>query len=88
MRSILIFGGFVLLAGCDSPEFEAAIEDPNGFQCRERGAGLMSVGFEQTAAQPINTDLFGTSNYAVEAGGVTFRCTVSSEGNIISFSRA
>ena len=83
---ILATGAAALtLAGC--VEVADAIEDPGGFECRERGASVMRVPYEQTSANPINFDAFGTRNYSVYAGGVTFRCSVNSEDQITSFSR-
>ena len=75
------------LAACSEAEMSAAMEDPNGFACRERAVSLMSVPFEQTSATPINTNIFGISNYSVRAAGQTFRCTLDSEGSITGFSR-
>lgn len=73
------------LAGC--VEVSDAIEDPGAFECRERGASLMRVSYDQTSANPINFDAFGTRNYSVYAGGTTFRCSVNSDDQIIAFNR-
>lgn len=84
--ALILAGG--VLAACDSPEMQASLNDPVGFVCRERAAALMSVSFEETSAQPINIDAFGTANYNATAGGVTFRCVADEETKeITSFSR-
>ncbi len=87
MRLIPILAAPALLAACTAAETSAFVEDPSAFACRERAAGTLSVAFEDTAAQPINTDIFGTQNYNVEAAGQTFRCSLDSDGDIITFSR-
>ena len=76
-----------VLSACTEAEMSAAMEDPNGFACRERAVSVMSVPFEQTSATPINTNIFGFANYSVRAAGQTFRCTLDADGNITSFSR-
>jgi hypothetical protein len=63
------------------------IEDPGAFECRERGASLMRVSYDQTSANPINFDAFGMRNYSVYAGGVSFRCSVNSDDQIVAFNR-
>lgn len=85
MKFCLVGAGLAALAGC--VEVSDAIEDPGAFECRERGAALMRVDYELTSAQPINFDAFGNRNYSVNAGGVTFRCTVNSDDIITAFSR-
>lgn len=84
-RIYMVGLGLAALAGC--VEVGDAIEDPGAFECRERGASLMNVDYELTSAQPINFDAFGNRNYSVNAGGVTFRCTVNSDNTITAFSR-
>lgn len=77
----------MMLAACTGAETEALIEDPSAFSCRERAVATMSVGFEETVARPLNTDIFGTQNYEVGAAGERFRCTLNADGNVIVFSR-
>ena len=85
LRICSIGAAALTLAGCI--EVSDAIEDPGAFECRERGASLMRVSYEQTSANPINFDAFGTRNYSVYAGGTTFRCSVNSDDQIIAFNR-
>ena len=87
-RTLRILAGLTVattLAGC--AETAAVVEDPGGFDCREMGVGTMNVAFEDTSATPINFDIFGNQNYTVEAGGVTFRCTITEDGIIETFTR-
>lgn len=86
IRGILSMGALALtLGGC--VEMADVIEDPGAFECRERGASLMRVSYEQTSANPINFDAFGNRNYSVNAGGTTFRCSVNSDDTITAFNR-
>lgn len=87
MRLVPVIAAPAILAACTAAETEALIEDPSAFSCRERAVVTMSVSFEETAARPINTDIFGTQNYEVEAAGQTFRCSLDSDGNIFRFQR-
>ncbi|WP_343501763.1 hypothetical protein [Alloyangia pacifica] len=87
MRYLFLFGLPVMLFACTEAETEALIEDPSAFSCRERAVATMSVGFEETVARPLNTDIFGTQNYEVGAAGQRFRCTLDTDGDIISFRR-
>ena len=47
----------------------------------------MRVSYDQTSANPINFDAFGMRNYSVYAGGVSFRCSVNSDDQIVAFNR-
>jgi len=86
IKGLLSTGAVALtLAGC--VEVADIIEDPGAFQCRDRGASLMRVSYEQTWADPINFDAFGNRNYSVNAGGTTFRCSVNSDDEITAFNR-
>ena len=86
IRGILSTGAVALmLAGC--VEVADSLEDPGAFECRERGASLMRVPYENTSANPINFDAFGNRNYSVNAAGTTFRCSVNSDSVITAFNR-
>ena len=75
------------LAACSEAEMAAMMDDPGAFSCRERGAAIMNVAFEQTASDLVRTNILGISTYRVNAGGSTFNCIVSSDGLITGFSR-
>ena len=87
MRCFALLGFHALLVACTEAETTALIEDPSAFSCRERAVATMSVGFEETVARPVNTDIFGTQNYEVDADGLRFRCTLNSDSDIIGFRR-
>lgn len=87
MRKLMILAALPLLAACDPAQFAASILDPDATACRQQGARIMSVPFDQTSAQRVNSRLSSSSNFDVRAGGLTFRCTVNSSGEITRFAR-
>ena len=86
IKYFLIGAAALSVSGC--VETADLIEDPGAFDCRQRGASLMNVSYEQTSASPINFDAFGFRNYSVNAGGTVFNCSVDEDDIIVSFSRA
>ena len=89
MKTSVIYplAALATLAACSEAEMTALVDDPGAFSCRERGAALMNVSFEQTASDLIRTNIFDISTYRVRAGGNTFNCIVNSDGLITGFSR-
>ena len=89
MKSAVIYplAALATLTACSEAEMSALVDDPGAFSCRERGAALMNVAFEQTASDLIRTNILGISTYSVRAGGNTFNCILNADGLITGFSR-
>ena len=85
MRFVLLAALVLVPAACTRAEMSAAMEDPNGFACRQRAVASLEVPFERTAAVLIATDALGVETYAVRAADRTFRCTVDAEGFLTGF---
>ena len=87
LKVVYPLAALATLAACSEAETSALMDDPGAFSCRERGAALMNVSFDQTASDLVRTNIFGISTYRVRAGGSTFNCIVNADGLITGFSR-